>query len=129
MIRSNHLLCSAIAALVACSVGLPRRSEAQSEPAGATHTADTALTPDMRLLDRRLLERSQVDLEHTGSTFFAIAMYVVDTTPPLVLEVGPEHYIEQRIPSVHRDSLRSAMRNHLRYGHGRTLGIIVDSIA
>ena len=86
MLRSNHLLCLAIAAIATCGVGLSRRSEAQSESAGA---ADTALTPDMRLLDRRLLERTRVDLEHTGSTFFAIAMYVVDTTPPLVLEVGP----------------------------------------
>jgi hypothetical protein len=115
-----------IAVLTALGIGSPRHAAAQSEFPSAT---DTALTSDMRLLDRYLLERARAVLERTGNTFFATAMYVVDTTPAVVLEVGPQHYIEQRIPSVHRDSLRSAMRNQFRYEPGRTVGIMVDSIA
>ena len=83
----------------------------------------------MLLLDRQSLERSRAVLERFGNTFLAAAFYVVDTTPPVVLEVGLEHYVEERIPSVHRDSLRSATRAHLRHGNGRTVGIITDSIA
>ena len=105
---------------------------AQSTGVGTAVDTGVALTPDMELLDRSLLATTRGTLERWGNTFRAFALYVEDTVgpPPRVLEIGLEHYIDTRQPSVIRDSLRAVLRRRQAYEpRARTIGIITDSIA
>lgn len=101
---------------------------AQGAAAGDT---SVALTPEMQVLDSALIASARYTLERWGTTFHAYAYYVPDTSKgSQAMELGLEHSIESRLPSVFRDSLRSTLRIHQsRSPEARVTGIITDSIA
>ena len=78
--------------LFAASVVLmatPASGGAQSPGAMQSSPPDTgaSFTSDMRLLDGRLLRMIRENLERSGHSFYALALYVADTAgPPVVYE-------------------------------------------
>jgi hypothetical protein len=122
--------------LFAASVVLmatPASGGAQSAGAMQSSPPDTgaSFTSDMRLLDGRLLRLIRENLERSGHSFYALALYVADTAgPPVVDQYRVDAAPLMNDPQGIADVLRSVTRRHQTDPPAaRTVGIIVDSIA
>jgi len=89
-----------------------------------------SFTSDMRLLDGRLLRLIRENLERSGHSFYALALYVADTAgPPVVYEYRMDADPLMNDPQGFADVLRGVARRHqTNPPAARTVGIIVDSI-
>lgn len=122
--------------LFAASVVLmstPASAGAQSPGVLQSSPPDTgaSFTSDMRLLDGRLLRLIRENLERSGHSFYALALYVADTAgPPVVDQYRVDAAPLMNDPQGIADVLRGVARRHQTDPPAaRTVGIIIDSIA
>jgi hypothetical protein len=122
LLAGSAVLLATAAPLGAQSTGIPQSSPPDT---GASFTSD------MRLLDGRLLRLIRENLERSGHSFYALALYVADTAgPPVVYQYRMDADPLMNDPQGIADVLRSVARRHqTNPPAARTVGIIIDSIA
>jgi len=128
--RSRRREVSRLKALAVSFLISAPMAECISQSVGTTADTSVALTPEMRLLDQKLLAEARSTLERWGTTFHAYALYMPTSSLGEVMEIGAQHSVDSRQPSAFRDSLRSALRvRQAMAPEASVIGVITDSVA